>query len=570
MRKIKKIEAAMPMAPPRRRVAAYARISLESERMNHSLSAQISYYNDFIQRNPEWEFAGVYADEGISGTSIKKRNGLQQMLADCENGSIDMVITKSIQRFARNTLDLLEIIRHLKELGIEVWFEKENIHTLSGEGELMLTILASFAQEESRSISENVKWGTRKRFERGIPNGRCQIYGYRWEDDQLVIVPEEAAVVRRIFQNFLDGKSRLETERELEADGIRTRQGCVMRDSNLAKILTNITYTGNLLLQREFISDPINKKRMKNQGELPQYWVENTHEPIIALETFRYVQEEMAKRRELGPLANKSINTSFFTGRIKCPYCGISYMHGKGIKNGHGYDNWKCGSKKKKKVGDGCPVLGSISHRKLLEACLEVLGMEEFDEDEFLRQVDHIEVPRDYTLLFYMQDGRRIEKACPNTGHKDCWTAEYRARTSAKRRRKPSAKNSSALTGMLKCTICGCNFRRYTQRSVVTEGLHYWRCGGRHGTAKAGMREDLLKPQLAGAIGWQAWSEEAFKEKVDHVDVGEDKELRIFLIDESHVDMVFAPPRELQSMEERNKATQRKKALRTPEKRADI
>ncbi|MCD7882768.1 MAG: recombinase family protein, partial [Lachnospiraceae bacterium] len=326
MRKITKIEPTVPKIPERKKVAAYARVSMETERLHHSLSAQVSYYSDLIQRNPEWEYAGVYADEAISGTSVN-RPEFQRMLADCETGKIDIILAKSISRFARNTVDLLNVVRHLKELGIEVRFEKENINSLSSDGELMLTLLASFAQEESISISNNVKWGVRKRMQEGIPNGHPRVLGYRWEGDQLVIVPEEAEIVKRVFQNFLDGKSRLETEREFEAEGIRSINGCVMRDSNLKTILSNVTYTGNLLLQKEYISDPIDKKRKKNRGELPQYFVENTHEPIIDMETFQYVQDEMARRKELGALANKSLNICCFTGKIKCPYCGLSYMH---------------------------------------------------------------------------------------------------------------------------------------------------------------------------------------------------------------------------------------------------
>ena len=189
-----------------------------------------------------------------------------------------------------------------------------------------MSILASFAQEESRSISENCKWGIKKKFEKGIPNGYFRIYGYRWEGEQLVIVPEEAAIVKRIFQNFLDGKSRLETEREFAAEGITTRDGCRWMDSNIKVVLTNVTYTGNLLLQKEFIEDPISKHRKKNLGELTQYWVENTHEAIIDKATFDYVQAEMERRKELGPLANKSLNITCFTGKIKCEKCGLSFV----------------------------------------------------------------------------------------------------------------------------------------------------------------------------------------------------------------------------------------------------
>ena len=189
------------------KVAAYARVSMESDRMMQSLSSQISYYSELIQKNPQWQYVGVYADNFISGTSTDKRTEFQRLVADCEAGKIDIVLTKSISRFARNTVDLLETVRRLKELGIEVRFEKERINSLSEDGELMLTLLASFAQEESRSISENIRWATQKRFEQGIPNGKFRVYGYRWEGDQLVPVPEEAAIVKRIFQNFLDAKA---------------------------------------------------------------------------------------------------------------------------------------------------------------------------------------------------------------------------------------------------------------------------------------------------------------------------------------------------------------------------
>lgn len=327
MRKIRKIEPVMPVLPTRKRVAAYARVSMETERLHHSLSAQISYYSDLIQRNPEWEYVGVYADDGITGTQASKREEFQRMLEDCEAGKIDIVLTKSISRFARNTVDLLNTVRRLKELGVSVRFEKENIDSLSADGEVMLTLLASFAQEEVRSLSENERWSVKKRFEQGIPVCRSRILGYRWEGDHLVIVPEEAAIVRRIFQNFLDGKSRLETERELNGEGITTKGGFKWCDSNIKVILTNITYTGNMLFQKEYIEDPITKKRRKNKGELPQYWVEGTHEAIIDMETFQYVQDEIARRKALGALANKSLNITCFTGKVKCCNCGKSFMH---------------------------------------------------------------------------------------------------------------------------------------------------------------------------------------------------------------------------------------------------
>lgn len=285
-----------PQLQRKKRVAAYARVSMESERLMHSLSAQISYYSELIQKNPEWIYAGVYADEGITGTQKEKRNKFKRMIADCENGKIDIILVKSISRFARNTVDLLETVRHLKELGIEVRFEKENINSISSDGELMLSILASFAQEESRSISENVKWGTRKRFEKGIPNGRVRVYGYQWRDTKLEIIPNEAETVKRIYCEYLNGNSPRKIAKGLNDENILTKLGCKWSDFSIRYILTNVTYTGNMMLQKIFVDDPISKQRKTNCGELPRYFVENTHEPIIDKDTFDRVQIELKNR----------------------------------------------------------------------------------------------------------------------------------------------------------------------------------------------------------------------------------------------------------------------------------
>ena len=585
MRKITKIEPTAPVVKQKKRVAAYARVSMDTERLQHSLSAQVSYYNDKIQKNPEWLFAGVYADNGISGTGTAKREEFNRLLADCEAGKIDLVLTKSISRFARNTVDLLETVRHLKEIGVEVWFERENIRSFDGDGELLLSILASFAQEESRSISENCKWGIRKRFEKGIPNGHFRIYGYRWEGDELLIVPEEAAVVRRIFQNFLDGKSRLETEREFAEEGITTRDGCRWVDSNIKKVLTNCTYTGDLLLQKEYISDPIRKKRRQNRGELPQYFVPEHHEAIIDRETFRYVQEEMERRKELGALANKSLNTCCFSGRIKCPHCGCSYMHNRRTKNGSYQEYWNCGSRKKKKVGDGCPVNGSISQKALEKACVEVLGLEAFDEDVFLARVDHIEVPESYTLDFFLKDGTVIRKDAPNTGHRDCWTPEYKARASAYRREHAAMgkKGVSCFTSKIKCAECGCNFRGQTQSCLSTEDgkMKHWRCStGSAVCGTPGLRDDLLRKLAAEVMGTEAFDEEQFLEQIDRIVVSKEKELTFVFCDgreekraweykrqmppwsKERRDSFDRKPRRSYTEEERKAASERMKKLR--------
>ena len=463
MAKITKVEQKMPTIKAKKKVAAYARISMESERMHHSLSAQISYYNALIQKKPEWEFAGVYADDGISGTGIAKRTEFQRMLADCEAGKINIILTKSIQRFARNTVDLLETVRHLKDIGVEVRFEKENINSMSGDGELMLSILASFAQEESRSISENVKWGTKKRFEQGIPNGHFQIYGYRWEGDHLVVEPEEAKIVKLIFDNFMNGLSAESTENQLEKMGVKSYKGVHFSNSSIRQILSNVTYTGNLLFQKEYVSDTITGKSKKNNGELPQYWVENTHEAIIPMEIFQAVQKERQRRRELGVLANWSINTSCFTSKIKCPICGKSYRRsGKRQRKNPNevYYIWICRTKSEK--GAKFCDAKSIPEKKLKAVCAEALGLNEFDETQFLERVRQITVIGDDTLEFYFTDGTVLQKKWKSTAKTDRWTVERRNAWGELHKHKatnPNRRRFYEFTGFIKCGQCGENFR---------------------------------------------------------------------------------------------------------------
>ena len=545
MRKIERIEPQIPQIKRKKRVAAYARVSMESDRLNHSLSAQISYYSELIQKNPEWEYAGVYADSFISGTSIDKRAEFQRMISDCENGKIDILLTKSISRFARNTVDLLSTVRKLKALGIEVRFEKEHINSLSSSGEVMLSVLASFAQEESVNISNNVKWGVRKRFEKGIPNGKFRIYGYRWEGDKLVVVPEEAAVVKRIFQNFLDGKSRLETERELNSEGITTRAGCKWEDSNIRNILTNIHYTGNMLFQKEYIESPLTQKKKKNRGELPQYWVENTHEAIVDKETFDYVQKEMSRRRELGFLANKSLNLTCFSGKIKCGICGHSFVRNTRTNRaimslqGDKLFGWTCSSTKKK--GRHCKA-NEIPEHILYRECAKALNLEEFDETVFLERVKQIVIPEHRVMEFHFKDGSTLTQKWVSTSKKDCWTDEYRAKASEYRRNHPiNRPDISCLTSKIKCVHCDCNFRRGTQPSntSITGKHHYWRCSKRDGCDTVGLREDFLKPLLADVLGIAEFDDNVFKEQIDHIDVLSATDLMIYFKDGRKISRIW-------------------------------
>lgn len=517
MKKIERIEPTVPQIKRKKKVAAYARVSMETDRLSHSLSAQVSYYSQLIQKNPEWEYAGVYADSFISGTSTKNRTEFQRLIADCEAGKIDVILTKSISRFARNTVDLLSTVRRLKAIGVEVRFEKENISSTNSSGEIMLSILASFAQEESINISNNTKWGTRKRFEQGIPNGRFRIYGYRWEGDQLVVVSEEAAIVKRIFQNFLDGKSRLETEREFAAEGITTRAGCRWVDSNIRGVLTNITYTGNMLFQKEYLDSPLTKKRKKNHGELPRYWVENTHEAIIDKETFDYVQQEMARRRELGAIANKSIPTTCFTSKLECGVCHRHYVHSmKYSPNGYRQEYWICSSKK-----DGKTKCRSkfLPQRILERVCAEVMDLTEFDEDVFLQSIAKIIVVRHHELEFHFYDGRVVLKHWVSNLKKESWTEERRKAKAEEMKYNPP--HGHCMSGKIRCGKCGETFARQAAHPYKdgTQAIK-WRCHGRkNGCDANAIDEEMLKSIYMEISGCDEFSEDRMAADIDHITV---------------------------------------------------
>ncbi|MBR4765143.1 MAG: recombinase family protein [Clostridia bacterium] len=332
---ITKISAEIPVRQNLKRVAAYARVSSGKDAMKHSLSAQVSYYSDLIQKTPGWEYAGVYSDEAKPGTR-DAREDFKRLIKDCEAGQIDMIITKSISRFARNTVLLLQSVRHLKSLGVDVYFEEQNIHSVSGDGELMLTILASFAQEESRSVSENQKWRIRNCFNEGRP-WNMNMLGYRQENGSLIIVPEEAELVRRIFNEYLEGKGPGKIVKELNAEGIPAPRGGEWGTAELRKILKNTAYTGNLKLQRFFRETHISPYSTKNTGELPIYKVDGSHPPIISEETFDAVQNEIVRRAEKHK--DKAPPQKYpYSLKIDCGNCGKKYRR----KLNHGIPVWKC------------------------------------------------------------------------------------------------------------------------------------------------------------------------------------------------------------------------------------
>ncbi|MCD7712682.1 MAG: recombinase family protein [Firmicutes bacterium] len=321
----------------KRRVAAYARVSTDHEEQLTSYEAQVDYYTNYIKGRDDWEFVSVYADEGITGCNTKRREGFNTMVSDALAGRIDLIITKSVSRFARNTVDSLTTIRKLKEHNIECFFEKENIWTFDGKGELLLTIMSSLAQEESRSISENCTWGQRKRMADGkvsVPFG--SFLGYdRGKDGNLVVNEEQAKVVRLIYKLFLDGLTAYAIASKLTKRGIKTPTG---RDkwnmSTVQSILTNEKYKGDALLQKTYTTDFLTKKSKVNEGEIPQYYVEGNHEAIIEPKIFDYVQMEMARRSQS---SQRYSGVSVFSSKIKCGECGCWY----GSKVWHSNDKYR-------------------------------------------------------------------------------------------------------------------------------------------------------------------------------------------------------------------------------------
>ena len=331
----------------KRRTAGYARVSTDKDEQFTSYEAQVDYYTKFIKANAEWEFVRVYTDEGISGTSTKRREGFNEMIEDALAGKIDLIVTKSVSRFARNTVDSLTTIRKLKEKGVEVFFEKENIWTLDSKGELLLTIMSSLAQEESRSISENVTWGKRKSASDGKVSVPYKFFlGYdKGPNGTLIINPEQAKIIKRIYRDYMQGKTSWTIAAELTAEGIPTPGGkAKWRTSTVESILTNEKYKGAALLQKTFTVDYLSKKIKVNEGEVPQYYVEDSHEAIIPPDEWERVQKEIARRRSLG---RKYSGNSIFATRLVCGDCGAFFGTKVWNSNDERYRRivWQCNDK---------------------------------------------------------------------------------------------------------------------------------------------------------------------------------------------------------------------------------
>ena len=411
------------------RVAAYARVSSGKDAMLHSLSSQIGYYSELIQKHSDWEYAGVYADEAMTGTK-ETRNEFQRLIADCRTGRIDLILTKSISRFARNTVILLETVRELKALGVDVFFEEQSIHTISAEGELMMTILASYAQEESLSASENQKWRIKRNFEKGKP-WDCTMLGYRAKNGVFEIVPEEAETVKLIFKWYLDGLGRQAIANRLNEMGLATRFNKSWHQDTIGKMLRNEKYAGDLLLQKTFRTDHLSKRTQVNQGELPMFHVQEAHEPIIDRATFDTVQQEIARRAELVHV--KPGSTTVFTGKIRCGICGKNYRR-KTTPTGI---TWICATYNIR--GKKYCTSKQIPEETLKAVSAEILDSGAFDDVVFTENIDFITALRDNALEYNFMDGQTARATWQDRSRAESWTEEMR-RTAAEKAKQRSEK----------------------------------------------------------------------------------------------------------------------------------
>lgn len=407
----------------RLKVCAYARVSRDKDTMLHSFSAQVSYYNKMISSNPEWEFKGVYADYAVSGTK-EDRPEFLRMIEACKNGEIDMVITKSISRMARNTMIILATVRELTSLGIDIYFEEQKLHTLSKDGEFLLAVLAAFYQEEARSVSDNMRWRIRRDLSKGIIWGGCNNYGYTYdkENKTFIINKEQAKVVKRMFEMYASGMGFQKIANILNKEGIKPMYAKEWSKNNTSQILTNSNYTGDLLLQKTYRKDYLSKKSVINKGELPQYLVEGHHEPIVSKELFEKVQKLKAeKAAKYDLLTRKEKNNYPFTGMFRCGCCGNALHH----KTTRYNTFWLCSTYNRKGKAY-CNEAKQVDEEKLYEAINSYFGWSEFKEDIFKLVVDKMISKSNNEIELHFKDGSVASVFWKNRSRSESWTDEMR------------------------------------------------------------------------------------------------------------------------------------------------
>lgn len=393
------------------RVAAYCRVSDLTGRLPGSLAAQVSYFHRLIASTPGWEEAGVYSDLGITGTSTAHREGFHAMMDAARAGEFEILLVKSVSRLARNTVDLLTTIRELKALGVAVRFERENIDTSTASGELLLTLLASFAQEESQSLSENVKWAIRKRFETGGTNSFV-LFGYTWAGERFVIQEKEAALVRRAYQEFLEGINPDNIADTLNAEGLRTRNGARFLGNGIRRWLENPRYKGCQMLQGTYV-DGVRGPCVSNNGVLPAYWVEQALPAIIDEATWQRVHDELAARRASGGRGRTPTGgTGALTHRVVCSVCHRKFHRRTRSRKTGSYKFWWCETATR---GQGNPCHApQVREEELKDTVAGLLGHGQFDDEFVLTQVDQICITPQGCITVSLADSTELSGILPS------------------------------------------------------------------------------------------------------------------------------------------------------------
>ncbi|MCS4487546.1 recombinase family protein [Streptococcus sp. SQ9-PEA] len=433
-------------------MAAYCRVSTDQDEQLSSYENQVQYYRDYILQHEDYELVDIYADEGISATNTKKRDAFNRLIQDCREGKIDRILVKSISRFARNTLDCIQYVRELKELGIGVTFEKENIDSLDSKGEVLLTILSSLAQDESRSISENATWGIRKKFERGeVRVNTTKFMGYdKDENGKLVINPEQAEVVKYIYNQFLKGYNSESIAKELNQNHVKGWSGKAnWYPSSILKMLQNEKYKGDALLQKTYTVDFLTKKRSANQGQVNQYYVEHSHDAIIDSETWEMVQLEIARRKsyrkehQIKSYIMQGDNNPFAT-KVFCAECGSAFGRKNWTTSRGKRKVWQCNNRYKLKGVIGChnnhideemlekafmkavellqenrtDVVDKwqglengddLLHKHYAKQMYQLLDLDQFDGKVMNQVLDHISISEDGQIMAVFLEGTEVE-----------------------------------------------------------------------------------------------------------------------------------------------------------------
>ena len=427
-RKIIRVEPKIPQREKALRVAAYCRVSSDKDAMLHSLSAQVSYFSECIQKHSGWIFCGVYYDEAKTGTK-DNRPGFLELLEKCKRGEVDMILAKSVSRFSRNALTLLDTVRELKALGVSVQFEEENINTMTEDGEFMLSLIASVAQEESRSASDNQKWRIQKCYERGEDVNTIYLFGYNISKHKFTPNEEEAIIVKEIFYRISKGESYTSIAKDLNRRCVIGKGGGRWTSKAISRLISNERLIGDCLLQKKYVNNHLEKKLCTNHGERTMYYAEETHEGIVSKDLYAEVQEIRAARKEAFCSTTKPQKYPF-TGMIQCENCGKNYR--RVVWKNKVY--WNCPTYINEGK-DACP--SKKIPQDILEAlCAEVLGLDTFDPTIFLSKVKHMTIPHNGCIRFFLKDGTTLDKLWSSKSRSESWTPKMKedARTKTQKR----------------------------------------------------------------------------------------------------------------------------------------